>query len=107
MPTSRPLPILDPHPVRRIPRSFAWIDHRLRSAPALQVLSPDAIGLYLFLALSADERGLSCWRLERVERHMPCFDLAGLRQARQELVGTQLIAYRPWSRRTTPTTSRR
>ena len=97
MPTSRPLPLLRPDRLRRIPRSFAWIDHALRSEGFLQDLAPESIGLYLFLALAADAQGRSCWRLDQVERAMPCFDLAALDQARRELVQTDLVAYRPWS----------
>ena len=66
MPTSRPLPVLRPDRLRRIPRSFAWLDHRLRSG-LLAALTPEEIALYLFLALASDSQGLSCWRLDRIE----------------------------------------
>jgi hypothetical protein len=82
--------------VRRVPRSFAWIDTRLRSDGFLELMRPAEIGLYLFLALAADERGLSCWRMDRIERALPCFDLVSLRQARQELLHWNLLAYQPW-----------
>jgi len=96
MPTSRPLPVLRPEALRRIPRSFAWIDTRLRSAGFLELLRPEEIGLYLFLALAADNQGLSCYRLERIERAVPCFDLLALRKARDGLTRLNLLAYRPW-----------
>ncbi len=97
MPTARPLPVLDPAAVRRPPRSFAWIDTRLRSSGFLDCMEPAEVGLYLFLALAADRQGLSCWRLERVERQMPCFDLHALRKARDGLARLKLLAYRSWS----------
>ena len=98
MPTSRPLPVLRADRLRRVPRSFAWIDHRLRSWGCLEKLSAAEIGLYLYLVLAADRQGLSCWRLERIERQMPCFDLAALHAARKRLVDAELIAFRAWSR---------
>jgi hypothetical protein len=97
MPTSRPLPRLLPERLRSIPRSFAWLDHRLRSQSLLQPLSPGELGFYLFLALAADKDGLSCWRLDRIEREIPCFDVPTLRRARDGLIRADLIAFKPWS----------
>jgi hypothetical protein len=98
MPTKRPLPVLVPERLRRVPRSFAWIDHRLRSGGFLETLTAEEIALYLFLALAADRQGLSCWRLDRVERQIP-FDVAALKRARDGLVAKDLIAFRPWGPR--------
>lgn len=96
MPTSRPLPLICPDRVRQVPSSFAWIDHRLRSAGFLQRMTCDEVGLYLFLALAADQKGLSCWRLDRIERELMCVDVPSLRQAREGLVRMKLLGYRPW-----------
>ena len=96
MPTSRPLPVLSPQRVRQVSRSFAWLDHGLRSDAFLSSLRPEEIGLYLFLALAADKQGLSCWRLERIERALPCFDAAALHRAREGLMRLDLLAFRPW-----------
>jgi len=98
MPLKKPLPLLTPQRIRKIPPSFAWIDHRLRSEGLLDRLRPEDIGLYLFLALAADRNGLSCWRLDRIHRAMPCFDCHALRDARRRLVELDLLAYRPWRR---------
>ena len=54
MPTKKRLPIVAPDRLRRPSRSFAWIDHRLRSSGLLSMLDPPEIGLYLFLVLAAD-----------------------------------------------------
>jgi hypothetical protein len=51
----------------------------------------------LFLALAADQRGLSCWRLDRVQKTLPCFDRHTLWHARSRLAELDLIAYRPWN----------
>jgi len=99
MPTSRLLPVLCPGRVRQIPASFAWIDHRLRSGGFLQRMSSDEAGLYLFLALAADRQGLSCWRLDRIERELLCVDIPSLREARAGLIRMNLLAYQPWSPR--------
>jgi hypothetical protein len=96
MPLKKPLPILVPQRLRRVPRSFAWIDHRLRSEGFLERLRPEDLGLYLFLALAADRSGLSCWRLDRIQRAVPCFDRYALCDARRRLAELDLISYRPW-----------
>jgi hypothetical protein len=97
MPTKRALPVLRPERIRHVPRSFAWLDHRLRSDGWLSRLPPTEISLYIFLALAADARGLSCWRLDRIERELPGWDLARLRTARERLIVEGLIAFRPWT----------
>jgi hypothetical protein len=96
MPTKKPLPVLLLERRRRPPASFAWIDHRLRSSGLLAMLEPPEIGLYLFLVLAADKDGLSCWRLDRIEREMPCFDRSALWKARERLVDLDLVAFKPW-----------
>ncbi len=96
MPLKKPLPLLVPQRMRTIPQSFAWIDHRLRSEGFLPQLLPEDFGLYLFLVLAADQRGLSCWRLDRIEKALSSFDRHSLWNARSRLVDLDLIAYRPW-----------
>ena len=80
-----------------MPDSFAWIDHRLRSQNFLQAFSPEELALYFFLTLAADDKGLSCWRLDIVEKNMPMFHVPQLRLARESLVHKKLIAFRPWT----------
>jgi hypothetical protein len=96
MPLKRPLPLLVPQRIRTVPRSFAWIDHRLRSEGILPRLRPEDLGLYLFLVLAADQQGLSCWRLDRIEKALSCYDRHALWNARSRLAELDLIAYRPW-----------
>jgi len=92
----RPLAPPLPTRIRRPPASFAWIDHRLRAPGRLDRLEPEDIALYLFLVLAADRHGLSCWRLDRIERAMPCFTRNQLWDARNRLHALQLIHFRPW-----------
>ena len=96
MPLKKPLPVLVPQRLRKVPGSFAWIDHRIRSEGILKRMQPADIGLYMFLTLAADRNGLSCWRLDRIEREEPCFDRHALWAARDRLIKFGMIAYRPW-----------
>ena len=68
MPLKKPIKPVIPNLVRKIPPSFAWIDHRLRSRQFLLDFEPGEFALYLFLTLAADEQGLSCWRLDIMQR---------------------------------------
>lgn len=96
MPMKRSLIPILPGQIRSIPRSFGWIDHRLRSTGLLEQLEPEDIGLYLFLVLAADKQGLACWRLDRMERMMPCFTRAQLWNARDRLQQLRLVRFKPW-----------
>ena len=98
MPMSRPLSVLEPLRLRFLPPSFAWIDRRLRQHGLLAALSADEIALYVFLVLAADREGLSCWRVDRMERELP-MESAAIVRARRRLVDKELIAFRPWGRR--------
>jgi hypothetical protein len=104
MPLKKPLSLIHPHAVRRILPSFAWLDHRLRSNGFLETFTPGEIALYFFLALATDQQGLSCWRLDIMQRTMPAFH--GLlrwwhehqfRAARDALMQKRLLAFKPWS----------
>ena len=83
--------------LRKIPQSFAWIDHRIRSRRFLADFEPEEFALYLFLACAADEIGLSCWRLDMIEKEMPAFRVPQLHHARQQLIQKRLLAFRPWN----------
>lgn len=84
--------IPQPQRVRRIEKSFAWIDHRLLRNGYLAVLTPSEQSLYLFLVLAADRHGVSFYRKEKI-----C-DLLGLdfgefECARDRLIDLKLIAF--------------
>ena len=87
--------IPQPQRVRRIEKSFAWIDHRLLRHGYLSVMSHQDQALYLFLALAADRHGISFYRKEKV-----C-DIVGLdwmafEVARARLMGLKLLAFQPY-----------
>ncbi len=88
--------IPQPQRVRRIEKSFAWIDHRLVRNGYLQVISHHDQGLYLFLVLAADRHGVSFYRKEKIG------DAVGLtfvefEVARDRLIDLGLIAFEPYS----------
>lgn len=88
--------IPQPQRVRRIEKSFAWIDHRLLRNGYLQVLTHQEQALYLFLILAADRQGVSFYRKEKI-----C-DLLGLdagrfEVARDRLADLKLIAFQPYN----------
>jgi hypothetical protein len=97
MPLKKQLVPVLPNSVRKIPQSFAWLDHRLRSEQWIADFEPEEFALYLFLTLVADQHGLSCWRLDIIERAIPAFRRQQLFHARDELVKKRLLAFRPWN----------
>jgi len=87
--------IPQPQRVRRIEKSFAWIDHRLLRNGYLEVMTHQDQALYLFLVLAADRHGVSFYRKEKI-----C-DLLGLdfgefEAARKRLVEFGLLAFQPY-----------
>jgi hypothetical protein len=97
MPLKKPLHPVLPNHTRLMPRSFAWIDHRLRTRQFLHDFQAEDYALYLFLALAADQYGLSCWRLDVMQRTMPAFHCHQFRSARERLIQKRLLAFRPWN----------
>lgn len=97
MPLRKPLKPVVLNAVRTMPPSFAWIDHGLRTRQFLHEFKPEEFALYLFLSLAADQQGLSCWRLDVMEKAMPAFRFADLRNARDGLTHKRLLAFRPWN----------
>ena len=85
-----------PQRVRRIEKSFAWIDHRLLRNGFLPVMTHEDQSLYLFLALAADRNGVSFYRKEKI---CDCLglDFQQFEVARDRLVGLKLLAFQPYS----------
>ena len=88
--------VVQPHRVRKIETSFAWIDHRLLRNGHMAAMTHQDQSLYLFLVLVADRNGVSFYRKEKI-----C-DVLGLdfRQfevARDRLIDLKLIAFEPYS----------
>lgn len=86
-------PILCPERLRHVPRQFSWIDHRLVRDRHIRGRSPQALALYLFLCTVADAQGASYYSDGAVGTLLS-FSAAQVREARSELIGAGLIAYR-------------
>ena len=88
--------IPQPQRVRRIEKSFAWIDHRLLRNGFLEVMSHQDQALYLFLALAADRHGVSFYRKEKI-CNISGLDWGQFEVARDRLIDLKLIAFESYS----------
>ena len=89
----RTKPILCPERLRHVPRQFSWIDHRLVRDRHIQGRSSPALALYLLLCTVADAQGTSYYSDGAVGTLLS-FSAAQVREARSELIGAGLVAYR-------------
>ncbi len=78
--------------IRKIPRSFSWVDHRLVRDRHIEDLSHSQAALYLFLVCVADDKGLSYYGDPALmaKLHM---DQGALNRARSGLIKNDLIAW--------------
>jgi len=88
--------IPQPQRVRRIEKSFAWIDHRLLRNGYLQVMTHRDQALYLFLVLAADRHGISFYRKEKI-CDATRLEWGSFEVARDRLIELKLIAFEPYS----------
>lgn len=95
--TNRRRVVPRPDRVRR-PRgtTFGWIDVRLRRDGWLEVLSKEALAVYVFLCLAADRDGVSWYRRDRIGRELRLDDQQVYR-ALAELRALDLAGYEPFS----------
>jgi hypothetical protein len=84
--------LICPQRIRKIPKQFSWLDHRLVRDHYIDRCSHSAAALYLFLVTVADAQGLSYYS-DRVISQRLDMDANTLAQARQELIRIGLIAY--------------
>ena len=88
------IPILCPDRIRRRHGSFGWIEHRFIREGFLEGLRhPEAL-FYVFLAIVADERGISFYSQERIRQLLGIPHAHTLQGAINELVDRNLLAYR-------------
>lgn len=86
------MPVM-PARIRRVPKSFSWVDHRLvRENHINGQRSHAALALYLFLVTVADAEGLSHWSEAALSSRLG-LSATGLRAARAELEAASLVAY--------------
>jgi len=87
-----PKRIPQPSRVRRVPKQFSWVDHRLVRLGYLRGRSPHALALYLFLVTVGNADGVSWYGDERISVELGISQRA-IRQVRNELQKAGLIAY--------------
>ncbi len=82
--------------MRRIEKSFAWIDHRLLRSGYLQVMTPQDQALYLCLVLAGDRYSASFYRKEKICDALG-LDWGSFEVARDGLIDLKLIAFVPYT----------
>ena len=85
--------LIYPEKVRRVPKQFSWVDHRLVRDHIIEQCSHQALALYLFLITVGDQQGLSYYSDRSLCARLS-MDSAVLVRARNELIRAKLIAYR-------------
>ncbi|MCK5681142.1 hypothetical protein KAI46_10080 [bacterium] len=85
--------LICPKKVRRVPKQFSWVDHRLVRDHIIEQCSHSALALYLFLVTVGDQQGLSYYSDQSLSGRLS-MDLPVLTRARNELIRAKLIAYR-------------
>jgi len=84
-------PIL-PNRVRKVPKSFSWIDHRLVSDKHIDQCSHAAATLYLFLVCVGDDKGLSYYGDQSIVKKLS-MDQETMQSARSDLIRNGLLAW--------------
>jgi hypothetical protein len=79
--------------VRKIPKSFSWVDHRLVRSKYIESCSHAEAALYLFLICVADNKGLSFYGDKAIVNKLS-MDQQTLQTARSGLIKNSLIAWR-------------
>ena len=82
-----------PQRIRKIPKQFSWVDHRLVREHHIEKLSHPAGALYLFLVTVSDAQGLSYYSDPAISQRLS-MDPDILAQSRQELDRFALVAYK-------------
>jgi hypothetical protein len=84
--------IICPQRIRKIPKQFSWVDHRLVRDRHIDQCSHKASALYLFLVTVADAQGLSYYSDASILQRLN-MDEPDLVHARMALVRIGLIAW--------------
>lgn len=84
--------IIRPDRLRRVPKQFSWIDHRLVRDRHIRRCGHVEWTLYLFLVTVGDHQGLSYYSDPNIQELLTMSPQA-LNVARQNLVGADLIAF--------------
>jgi hypothetical protein len=83
---------IHPDRIRKVPRHFSWIDHRLVRNRYIERCSHTALALYLFLVTVGDAKGLSYYGDASIIKRLSV-DPVALADARNNLIRVGLIAW--------------
>jgi len=78
--------------IRIIRSGFGWVDHRLVRDHYIDKYSPTTLAVYLFLITVSNADGVSYWSDKAMCKRLH-IGLAELREARDQLLEADLIAY--------------
>jgi hypothetical protein len=84
---------IDAQRIRKVPRHFSWIDHRLVRDRHIENCSHAAAALYLFLVTVGDAKGLSYYGDPSITKRLS-MDHSTLKAARANLIRAGLIAWK-------------
>ena len=79
--------------IRKVPKQFSWVDHRLVRDRHIEKMSHPAAALYLFLVTVGDAKGLSYYGDESIMKCL-CMDQSTLQIARSNLIQNGMIAWK-------------
>jgi hypothetical protein len=82
-----------PQRVRKLPKQFSWLDHRLIHDRHIEQCSHAGAALYLFLVTVSDASGLSYYGDGSIMNRL-CMDFSTLEKARDNLIHIGLIAWK-------------
>jgi len=83
---------IDKNSIRKVPRQFNWVDHRLVRDRHIVKFSHCAATLYLFLITVGDANGLSYYGDKSIMTRL-CMDQGMLQNARNNLIQNGMIAW--------------
>ena len=83
---------IDRERIRVIREGFGWVDHRFVRSRYIDVCSPQALALYLFLVTVSDADGVSFWSDKATCDRLP-LSRGELLVCRQELIDADLITF--------------
>lgn len=78
--------------IRKVPKQFSWVDHRLVRDRHIDKFSHPAAKLYLFLVTVADANGLSYYGDKSIMKRLS-MDEDALQNARSNLIQNDVIAW--------------
>ena len=84
--------VICPQRLRRVPKKFSWLDHRLVRDGHIRYCTTEGLALYLFLVTVSDAEGLSYYSDKSLCTQLNVA-MKTLFLARKELIKQGLIAY--------------